>query len=417
MEKRAIQKHKESDVFYFQCMFWFISLFLILTANTSKAYNYEFTNIKNCKTYDIEIERELLLIDDYEDFDNKYCKYRQNDLKQKNKDLKSKITEYEEYDEKSVEEYKNKIYNLAKKDGISYATRRDFKKFVEYKADIKKFDNTQPENIKTLDEYLFEQLSDVNLDILHKNILEKRNNKNLNDIEDIFKVEKSIMMALWMHETKFGRIMGKRKIIDALFTLAYNGNRKEFFEKNLIYFLKIVDLKHANINAKGSWAGAFGQIQFMPQTFMKYAINYDDKDSIDIFKNDDDIAASLANYLQNIGWKYKSGIITEVILPNKFDYCLVGFMKNKEKTIQEWKRLGLKLSKNTIGREFFQDTYKKAWLIIPDKTHILTTGCKPRAFLVYENFGHILEWNRSMFFAITIANLQQKSETFEINNQ
>ncbi|QED23922.1 lytic murein transglycosylase [Candidatus Deianiraea vastatrix] len=393
----------------------FIALFMLLIENAS-AYNYEFTNIPSCSVVSIDNERSKITSNLGVDFDESICKSAMVIPKSETAisvTKKNDIIELSSEEKKLIKKYKDKILKLAKDAGVSRKTRNAFYDSVEYKNNITKLSNAQPEKKTYLVDYMMNQLSAENIAILSKNInLRKNRDKEMFDnLEKIFAVERSIMTALWMHETKFGKIMGNTRVIDSLFTLAYtNEKKREFFETNLIQFLQIIDMGHGDIGSRGSWAGAFGQVQFMPQTFLKYAINYDDKDKIDLWNKEEDALASLANYLYNIKWKKDGGLITEVILPDEFDYCLAGYVENKVKTVEEWKKLGVKLGKSRFGAKYFHDQYKKAWLIIPDRTHIFQNGCKPRAFLAYENFGHILDWNRSMFFGVTIAALQHESE-------
>lgn len=303
-----------------------------------------------------------------------------------------------------IELYKRNIKELAKKKGISSRTINYFLDKVEYKETVRKLDKSQSETKSYLKDYLRNQLSDKNIEILKEKSKEKNEklSTTFDILESIFGIEKSALMALWMHETKFGKITGGRKIIDALFTMAFDGRRREFFEKNLIQFLQIVDSGHLKIDDKGSWAGAFGNFQFMPQTFINYSIDFDGDKKSNHF-SDEDSLASASNYLWHVGWKNKDGIMTHVELPNEFDYCNVGIINGKEKTIKEWKKLGIKLGKSKFGEKYFKDENKKAWLVIPDRSYMDENGCKPKAFLVYNNYAVILDWNRSMFFATTIA--------------
>ncbi len=394
-------------------MKYLYAICLIFFCNSAAALEYQFTNIPNCKIYNFKEEKLKITL-----------QAAQKLNPTPNLPQAGQVSvEYEDYNKNAVIAHIDHIVNMAKMAGISSKTIAKFQKLAEYRPNVRQSSQNQPEFKLTFERYLENMFSRGNVQILATKVLEKNTKMQsvFKDIEEIFDVEPSIAMALWMHETKFGAIMGRRKVIDALLTMSFNNPaRKAFFEENLIKFLQLVDIGQLEIGTTGSWAGAFGNVQFMPQTFMKYAIDYDMDGKADLLKSEPDSMASLANYLFNLEWKKNSGIASRVILPDNFDYCNVGFMENKAKTISQWIKLGIVIptSQNLakipkmqdLGRKYLVDKTKKAWLIIPDKTHILQDGSRPEAFLVYENFGKILDWNKSTFFAITIAVLQEEIE-------
>lgn len=394
-----------------------IFLILISISTISHSVTFEFTKIPECKTTSFSQEKLKIAMKNHQ----KKMEQPKNQIKEspiKFESPKPEIT-YEEYDKDALEKHIENIKQEAEKLGISSSVIISFAWNAEYKPSVKKSSQAQPETKMTFRKYLANQFSSANMEIFKRSVAEKNGKLRMvfDDTESIFDVERSVALALWMHETKFGKIMGNRRIVDALLTLSFNNPRSAFFKKNLLDFLIMVDIDEIDMKAKGSWAGAFGQVQFMPQTFLKYAIDYDQDKKADLFSSEPDIVASLSNYLFNIGWKRNDGIASRVIIPHDFNYCNVGFVEGYEKTIAEWQRLGIRIPRDNeldalspnLGKKYLADKNKKAWLIVPDRTYI-QDGQMPDAFLVYENFGRILDWNRSMFFAITIAILQDEAE-------
>ena len=209
----------------------------------------------------------------------------------------------------------------------------------------------------------------------------------LNKISLEFDVDSKVLTSLWGIETAFGKHLGKMDIIRSLASLAYDGRRKKFFLKELRFALKILDDGHINKkHFKGSWAGAFGQTQFMPSTFHKYAIDFDKNDKINLFDRSDALASG-ANYLKNAGWNNK------LLWGEKININLTENLKkmSKNKKFQKqkfWKNHGV----------FLKNQYNKDVLfrlIIPDleENHF---------FLVTRNFDVILDWNSSNYFALTV---------------
>ena len=194
------------------------------------------------------------------------------------------------------------------------------------------------------------------------------------------------MSALWGVETSFGKHTGKMDIIRSLASLAYDGRRKEFFTKELENALNILESDHFERNSfRGSWAGAFGQTQFMPSTFLKHAIDFDGDSRDNLFKKSDALASG-ANYLKKIGWNNNLQWGEEINI-NLTDE-LKKLAKNKVyKDIIFWSGNGIKLNKE-YGKS-------KLKLVIPDSNN-------NECYLVSKNYDVILNWNRSNYFALTV---------------
>ena len=223
-------------------------------------------------------------------------------------------------------------------------------------------------------------------------------------VEKDFQVEKELLLALMGIETNFGKYLGKMDIISSLATLSYDKRRSEFFTEELLILLRLVDKKIIDRKILyGSWAGAFGNFQFMPRTIRNYAIDYNDNKTIEL-KNIEDSFASAANYLKTIGWKKNEPCFFEIELkdnvPKKYLNSSARNIKNKKKLsylkkyIKDIKNLGL------------NDNLKAA-IIIPDKDIIPGAETLSPAFIVFENYEKILNWNRSLRFALAVCTLKE----------
>ncbi len=199
------------------------------------------------------------------------------------------------------------------------------------------------------------------------------------------------IVALWGIETDFGRVTGTFPVISALATLAYDGRRAAFFRRELINALLIVDRRHIDPRRMiGSWAGAMGQSQFMPSSFLAYAVSYRGDGAPDIWNRLDDVFASIANYLASVGWRDGVGWGDAVTLPPGLDAAAQTGLR----PIDDWSRLGVR---RVDGKRLPPDA-GKAGLVLP-------AGTDGPAFLAYDNFRALLKWNNSKYFAIAVGYL------------
>jgi membrane-bound lytic murein transglycosylase B len=187
--------------------------------------------------------------------------------------------------------------------------------------------------------------------------------------------------------------MGSFSVVAALATLAYDGRRSTFFRKELLNALRILDQGHITPEAMvGSWAGAMGQSQFMPSSFLAYAVDWDGDGRRDIWGTRADVFASIANYLARSGWKGDAGWGAEVRLPSSFDARLAGL--EVKKPIAFWQDVGVR---QPDGRGF-SGSSGEASLVLPG-------GSDGPALLVTENYRAILRWNNSVYFASAVGYL------------
>ncbi len=263
---------------------------------------------------------------------------------------------------------------------------------------IIELDRKQPESTRTLAQYLE---SVVSADRKEKGRTRYLNNKKkLAEIGDKYGVDPAVIVALWGVETSYGAITGGYQIVDALATLAYDGRRSDFFRGELLKALKIVDQGHIDLDRfKGSWAGAMGQCQFMPSSFLRFAVDEDGDGRRDIWGTQVDVFGSAANYLAQSGWKRGQGWGHEVILPKGFNRDLLG--TDKEHSLSFWRGQNIR---GLNGAQVANDAGLKASVIQPD-------GVQGRAFIVYENYKVILKWNRSTYFATAVGLLSDHIRT------
>ena len=225
----------------------------------------------------------------------------------------------------------------------------------------------------------------------------------INKIEKEFSVEKELLHALMGIETNFGNYLGKMDIISSLSTLSFDKRRSEFFTNELLILLKLVDQKIINKDILfGSWAGAFGNFQFMPKTIRNYAIDYNENETIELKKIEDSFA-SAANYLNKIGWKKNTPCFTRIDLTNNIPTTLLNTSARKINNKRKAK----------FFKKYIKDYEKKkindnllSAIITPDKDIVSGSSDYSPAYLIYGNYEKILNWNRSLRFALAVCTLK-----------
>jgi len=254
-----------------------------------------------------------------------------------------------------------------------------------------RLDRSQPEFTLDFQSYLKSRVTKKRIKagrkmlIKHSDILEK--------VEQRYGVHPRFLMAIWGLETNYGNYTGGFPVIGALATLAFDSRRGNFFRSELLNALTILDQGHINIkNMRGSWAGAMGQVQFMPSTFSRFAIDADGDGRKDIWKNLDDAFSSAANFLAGSGWQRGITWGIEVRLPSDFNRNLAGL--DKKKSVNDWQAIGVR---GTDGKDLPAENIT-ASVVLPSKNN------KP-AFLVFQNYRSILKWNRSHSYALSVCRL------------
>ena len=281
------------------------------------------------------------------------------------------------------------ISNEAEKKGISLKLIKDFKTKVAFIPRVIELDRSQPEFKLTLDQYLARVVTSSR--IKKANSKYKKNKKILKVISKHYGVQARFLVSLWGIETDFGRLTGGFPVVSALSTLAFEGRRHEYFKKELFNALKIINDGHITLSKMtGSWAGAMGQCQFMPSSFINYANDWDKDGSKNIWTSKPDVFASAANYLNKVGWSDKITWGRKVYI-GQFNKKL---KENKYYLLNKWSSSGI-LNEN---KKKLPNVKIKARLIIPN-------DYGNYGYLVYSNFDSLLNWNRSNYFAIAVGKL------------
>jgi membrane-bound lytic murein transglycosylase B len=287
--------------------------------------------------------------------------------------------------------YVEQLKRQALAQGISQATLDNAFANAHFVDRVIKADRNQPEKKITLDDYLKRVLPPAKIE--QGRTLSRQYRPQLTRVTARYGVPGRYIVALWGMESAFGKIQGREDVISALATLAFEGRREAFFTQQLMAALQIVEQgRVGSTQLKGSWAGAMGQCQFMPTSFLSYAADGDGDGRIDIWNNPDDVFASTANYLASEGWQRGIGWGREVTLPAGFGADSLGLKDRQARSVNEWQKRGVR---RPDGSALPHSTLR-SWVITPD-------DMQGRAFLVYDNFRTIMHWNRSYYFAIAVG--------------
>ena len=300
-----------------------------------------------------------------------------------------------------VTEFKIRAIN----EGISEKTVNLVMNNAIFLPKVIEYDRYQPEFYEDTKTYVSKRTSKDRVKKGKK--LYKNNRKLINYVDQEFNIEKELLLALMGIETNYGTYLGKMDIISSLATLSYDKRRSEFFSNELITILKLIDENKISKDILfGSWAGAFGNFQFMPSTISKYAIDFN-KNSVIELKEPEDSFASAANYLNIIGWKKNEPCFLNVELdstiPKKFLNTSAKKIKYKKKF-----RYYKKFIKEFDNLDVNDDI--KVAIITPDSDIVKDNDKLKPAFLVFSNYERVLTWNRSLRFAIAVCTLKDKFE-------
>ena len=304
------------------------------------------------------------------------------------------------------EEFKLWVNNFkitAIKKGISKKTVNEIMNEARFLPKVIEYDRYQPEFYE--DTYTYIKKRTGNEKLKKGLTLYKKEKEIINKIEINFSVEKELLLALMGIETNFGKYLGKMDIVSSLSTLSFDKRRSVFFTNELLTLLILIDSKLVDKNILyGSWAGAFGNFQFMPSTIKNYALDYNKNSDIELKKIDDSFA-SAANYITKIGWKKNEPCFYKIDLkeniPEKYLNTSARKIINKKKVkyfkkyIKSYDKYDL--NDNTISA-----------IITPDKDIIPGAKNLKPAFIVFSNYEKVLKWNRSLRFALAVCTLKNK---------
>ena len=300
--------------------------------------------------------------------------------------------------------WKDSFKNTAIENNVSEETFDTVMANIKFLPNVIKYDRYQPEFYEDTKTYISKRTSSKKVS---KGIDFYEKNKNLiTRVENIYNIEKELLLALMGIETNFGTYVGKMDILSSLATLSFDKRRSEFFSSELLILLKLIENNQIDYKTLyGSWAGAFGFFQFMPSTMKNYAIDFDKNSYIDL-KSNDDAYASAANYLNQIGWKdnepcfYKVELLNEI--PKKYLNVSAKKLHNKKKLKYFRKYIS---NENLLDQKFDDLTTS---IITPDKDIIPDAENLSPAYIVFNNYEIILKWNRSLRFSLAVCTLKEK---------
>ncbi|HWD58239.1 MAG TPA: lytic murein transglycosylase [Stellaceae bacterium] len=273
--------------------------------------------------------------------------------------------------------------------GIRSATADYVLRGAQYLPHVIDLDRQQPEHTMTLAGFLQKVVTPQKTADGRAELSD--NWPLLTRVYERFRVQPRFVVALWAVESDFGKVMGNYAVVSSLATLAFDGRRSSYFRPELIAALRIIDEGNVRPDAMlGSWAGAMGQCQFMPSTFLNFAVDFDGDGKRDIWGDRADVLGSIANYIAQLGWHGDQGWGRSVMVPANFDPRLVGL--DTRRPAADWSRLGVHPADSAplpAG---------EASLVMPD-------GSGGPALLVNDNFRAIMKWNKSTYFAAAVGML------------
>ena len=270
---------------------------------------------------------------------------------------------------------------------------QDFVASLQFKPQSIRLDQKQPETTLTLPQYKARTLDQAR--VQKGRAMLQQHQTELAKAAQNYGVAPEIMVALWGKETNYGGYTGNFDIPSVLATLAYDGRRGEFFTQELYKAMKILWAGHVPRAAMiGSWAGAMGQCQFMPSSFEQWAADGDGDGHKNIWQSLPDVFASTANYLVKNGWQSGAPVVLPIAFPQGALKVKAGIEKPSQ-TVAAWQAAGVQITDN-MGFAEQATQNQAARLYIPD-------GQNSLAYLVFKNFDVLKHWNRSNFFATTVA--------------
>ena len=278
--------------------------------------------------------------------------------------------------------------------GLSEQTLLVLDEFEAPLERVLELDNSQPEFVQTFSRYLSLR---VTPNQIRRGIgLMQEHRLLLDEVRRLYGIQPHYLVAFWAIESNYGRNTGGFSVLQALATLAFDPRRAEFFREQLLIALQIIDDGHIQAeDMSGSWAGAMGQLQFMPNIFSRYGVDGDGDGRVDIWNSLPDIFHSAGNFLSQSGWRGDERWGREVILPLGFDFNLSGTRVSK--SLDEWRELGVRqVDGNPIPVASMQGSV------------VLPSGANGPAFLAYNNFRTTMTYNPSTFYALTVGHLADR---------
>lgn len=255
-------------------------------------------------------------------------------------------------------------------------------------------DRRQPEFLQPFTTYLGRRVTPEQVAV--GQALLQQNAALLDQVAEKYGIPKTVLVAFWGLETRYGAVKGSLNVPASLATLAFEGRRSTFFRNQLLDALRIIDAGHVQaVDMNGSWAGAMGHMQFMPSTFLAYAVDGDADGRIDVWTSLPDAMHSAANYLQRAGWQAQQPVALEVRLPEGFDWKQARLAHRLP--VAEWAAMGVQQADGSA----LPEASGRAAIVLPQ-------GWQGPAFIVFDNFDVVMRWNRSLNYALAVAQLARQ---------
>ena len=294
----------------------------------------------------------------------------------------------------SFEEWLAELRLEARSQGISEQTLTITLDQLEPIERVLELDRSQPEFVQTFTRYTSLRITPLQID--RGRALLRQHAGLLSEVQQRYGVQPHYLVSFWALESNYGAATGGFMVVSALATLAYDPRRADFFRRELLTALRIIDEGHiAAERMTGSWAGAMGQLQFLPSTFDRYAVDGDNDGRIDIWNSLPDVFHSAANFLSQSGWRGDERWGREVQLPADFDYAQSG--TGVRRSLSDWRQLGVV----QVSGDPLPQVDMEGSIVIP-------AGATGPAFLVYSNYRTTLVWNRSTFYAVSVGHLADR---------
>ncbi len=297
--------------------------------------------------------------------------------------------------------------------GISEETINATLRNPAFIPSIVKSDKNQSEFKLSLDAYLNRTVNSTR--VAHGHQMHGKYPTLLSRIDNTYGIPPHVILAFWGMESNYGEVKARHRLVDAFFTLMYDGRREKFFGEQLLALMKIADDNELDINnIRGSWAGAMGHFQFIPTTLATYGVDGNGDSHVDIINSIGDAMASAGNYLNKLGWNKNERIVRRVVLPGNFD---TGLLDGKtKKTLTEWAQKGIlnpdgtPIPSGNMVAGLVADVANLPDSSADDFNPDTDVAPKPviTAYLTYPNFYRIKKWNNSNWYAIAIAELADR---------
>jgi membrane-bound lytic murein transglycosylase B len=319
----------------------------------------------------------------------------------------------ENYDFSQFDNWKSEVIKNAPEYGLGKNFVQSLVKEFQVNKRVIENDKCQPEFTLTFSEYIDKRISNLRV----KNGINKYNKYNslLQKIKKVYNVQPRFIISIWGLETAYGEITGNYPVIESLLTMSYDERRRRYFTKELYNSFKIIEEGHVDLeNFKGSWAGAMGQNQFMPSSFLNYAQDFNNDGKKNIWTDIEDSLASIGRYLQGVGsnkWDPNYTWGREVIPPENIKELEKELFIKREKGCLAIKKLSKKIPLSKFREMNFQKLNGQKVDNLGIDSYLVRMGREEndfRYFIVYNNYLNILSYNCSNYYALSVGLLSDK---------